>query len=218
MCCNLHQVTNAKKGELKGLLLFQLLVQLMLRRFSMVFGWLMVLSAVFLLVPGCTPHESDHSAPKIEQLKDCKEVPIVVRFFPESKLSELQDTILNDPPITITIMKAYLDSFVVNEFDSEGRLYRDQYRDAAVRLTIRKQQQTISDTLFSKNSFRQLTSVDFLKSAVLQQYSFEKMSGDSLVFFGTINRPETDIAVDFYHYFDLKTCSYRLDIVPDDEE
>ena len=59
------------------------------------------------------------------------------RFFPKEKTVEEFDTLIIDKNLEISITKSYLDSFVTNEFENEGKKQVEKYRDAEISLKIK---------------------------------------------------------------------------------
>ena len=75
------------------------------------------------------------------------------RFFPKEKTVEKFDTLIVDKNLEIRITKSYLDSFVTNEFENEGKKQVDKYRDAEISLKIKQDNKILLDTLFRKENF-----------------------------------------------------------------
>ena len=63
------------------------------------------------------------------------------------------DTLIVDKNLEIIITKSYLDSFVTNEFEIEGKKQVDKYRDAEISLKIKQDNKILLDTLFRKENF-----------------------------------------------------------------
>lgn len=136
------------------------------------------------------------------------------RFFPASKTAETFDTLIADKPIQISIIRRYLDSYVVNEYEANGKKQMNKYRDAEIALTIKQKAQTLIDTVFRKEQFLQYSKQDFMDIAIFHNYWFNKLDKDKIELLGVISKPETDMAIDFHHSFDLKrkklTCKQEI--------
>ncbi|GAA4280002.1 hypothetical protein GCM10022260_04230 [Gaetbulibacter aestuarii] len=135
---------------------------------------------------------------------------VVERYFPkENEITEF-DTIIAAKNLKISIENKTLDTYVTNEFESQGTKYIDKYRDYEKHLIINLANQRILDTVFNKKDFDSLAGQDFLKIANFHAYWFNKMENDTLEFFGVISKPETDISFAFYHFFDLKSRTFEI--------
>ena len=140
------------------------------------------------------------------------------RFFPKEKTVEKFDTLIVDKNIKISITKSYLDSFVTNEFENEGKKQVDKYRDAEISLKIKQDNKTLLDTLFRKENFNNYIDNNFQKIAVFHGYWLNEIDNEKIQFFGTIAKPETDWAFDFHHNFYFKDKSLKIEIVEQNEE
>jgi hypothetical protein len=126
------------------------------------------------------------------------------RFFPETKATEKFDTLIADKQFQITIIRTDLDSYVINEYEDNGKKQIDKYRDAEIALTIKQKTQTLLDTVFRKEQFSKYGEKGFMDIAIFHNYWFNKLNNDKIELFGVISKPETDWTIDFHHYFDLK--------------
>lgn len=133
---------------------------------------------------------------------------IIERYFPKEKESVEFDTTITSKKISIRIISRHLDSFVVDEFETEDAKYIDKYRDSEKQVIITKSNRTIIDTVIRKGDFIALTGPDLLKIADFHNYWFRELRNDTIEFFGVINKPETDWGTPFYHYFDLKSETF----------
>jgi hypothetical protein len=140
------------------------------------------------------------------------------RFFPEKKETVKFDTLLADKQFQVTIIKTDLDSYVINEYDDNGKKQIDKYRDAEITLTIKQKSQTLLDTVFKKKQFSQYADKDFMNIAIFTNYWFNKLDKDKIELFGVISKPETDYTLAFYHYFDLTNRKLNYVEHTDDEE
>lgn len=125
------------------------------------------------------------------------------RFFPETKATEKFDTLIADKQILVTIIRRNLDSYVVNEYQDNGKKQIDKYRDVEIALTIKQKSQTLLDTVFRKEQFSKSGDKGFMDAAIFHNYWFNKLDKDKIELFGVISKPETDWTIDFHHYFDL---------------
>ena len=137
-------------------------------------------------------------------------VELVERFFPKTKESVRIDTLIQSLDLEISIVSSTIDSYVVNEFESEGIKYIDKYRDYQNCLIIQKDGEKIVDTVFTKKTFSEFTSQEFLDNANFHGYWVNKVTVDTIEFFGVISKPETDWTFPFYHYVDLKTSKFTV--------
>ena len=140
------------------------------------------------------------------------------RFFPKEKKVEKFDTLIIDKNLEISITKSYLDSFVTNEFENEGKKQVDKYRDAEISLKIKQDNKILLDTLFRKENFNNYIEENFQKIAVFHDYWLDGIDNEKIQFFGTISKPETDWAFDFRHNFYFKNKSLKTEIVVENEE
>jgi len=140
------------------------------------------------------------------------------RFIPETKKTEKFDTIIADRKIHITIKRTDLDSYVINEYEENGNKQIDKYRDAEISLTIKRNSQILLDTIFIKKQFSKYADNGFMDIAIFHNYWFNKLDKDKIEFFGSISKPETDYAIDFYHYFDLTNRKLTFIQKPEEDE
>jgi len=140
------------------------------------------------------------------------------RFFPKKKTVEKFDTLIFDKNLEISITKSYLDSFVTNEFENEGKKQVEKYRDAEISLKIKQDNKILLDTLFRKENFNNYIDENFQNIAVFHGYWLERIDHEKIQFFGTISKPETDWAFDFHHNFYFKNKSLKTEIVEETEE
>ncbi|MCB4807980.1 DUF4738 domain-containing protein [Tamlana sp. 62-3] len=156
-----------------------------------------------------TPNEQIDSL-TIPESKSQKDEIIIERYFPEENETVKFDTIVSALNIKISIKSTTLDSYVTNEFKTDGVKHIDKYRDSEKHLIIKKYNEVVIDTVFKKNDFRELTGQDFLKIANLHGYWFNKIENDTIELFGVISKPETDWSVAFYHFINLKSMTFEL--------
>lgn len=140
------------------------------------------------------------------------------RFFPKEKTVEKFDTLIIDKNLEINITKSYLDSFVTNELDIEGKKQVDKYRDAEISLKIKKDNKILLDTLFRKENFNNYIDNNFQNIAVFHGYWLDGIDNEKIQFSGTISKPETDWAFDFHHNFNFKDKSLKTEILEETEE
>ncbi len=140
------------------------------------------------------------------------------RFFPETKATEKFDTLIADKQLQITIIRTDLDSYVVNEYEENGKKQIDKYRDAEIVLTIKQNSQTLLDTVFRKEQFSKYGEKGFMDIAIFHNYWFNKLDKDKIELFGVISKPETDWTIDFHHYYDLTNRKLTFKQEINDEE
>jgi hypothetical protein len=142
---------------------------------------------------------------------------VVERYFPKEKYIVKYDTIVTARNLRISIQNRFLDSFVTNEFESDGIKHIDKYRDSEKHLVIKISNEILVDTIFKKNDFVENAGQDFLKIADFHGYWFNEIKDDTIELFGVISKPETDWSFAFYHYFDLTTKTFKVEEHIDDE-
>jgi len=181
---------------------------------------LILISLVTLLLLACNSKTDNKS--KIVETTDSSTASLTniisERFFPESKATEKFDTLIVNKQLQVTIIRTDLDSYVVNEYEDNGKKQIDKYRDAEIALTIKQNSQTLLDTVFRKEQFSKYGDKGFMDIAIFHNYWFNKLDKDRIELFGVISKPETDWTIDFHHYFDLtsKTLTFKQEM--NDEE
>ena len=140
------------------------------------------------------------------------------RFFPKEKTVEKFDTLIIDKNLEISITKSYLDSFVTNDFEIEGKKQVDKYRDAEISLKIKQDNKILLDTLFRKENFNNYIDNNFQNIAVFHGYWLDEIDHEKIQFFGTISKPETDWAFEFRHNFYFKNKSLKTEIIEETKE
>ena len=140
------------------------------------------------------------------------------RFFPENKATEKFDTLIVNKQLQVTIIRTDLDSYVVNEYEDNGKKKIDKYRDAEIALTIKQNSQTLLDTVFRKEQFSKYGDKGFMDIAIFHNYWFNKLDKDRIELLGVISKPETDWTIDFHHYFDLTSKIMTFKQEMNDEE
>ena len=140
------------------------------------------------------------------------------RFFPKEKTVEKFDTLIVDKNLEIIITKSYLDSFVTNEFENEGKKQVEKYRDAEISLKIKQDNKILLDTLFRKENFNNYINKNFQNIAVFHGYWLDGIDNEKIQFFGTISKPETDWAFDFHHNFYFKDKTLKTEMLEETEE
>jgi hypothetical protein len=163
-----------------------------------------------------TSHERIDSL-TIPESQNLKDKSIIERYFPEENETVKFDTIISALNLKISIKSTTLDSYVTNEFESDGRKYIDKYRDSKKHLKILSGNQVILDTTFVKETFVDYAGQEFLDISNLHRYWFNGIDENVLEFFGAINKPETDWSYAFYHFFDLSNQEFRIEEHIDEE-
>lgn len=139
-------------------------------------------------------------------------------LFPKEKTVEKFDTLIVDKNLEISITKSYLDSFVTNEFENEGKKQVEKYRDAEISLKIKQDNKILLDTLFRKENFNNYINKNFQNIAVFHGYWLDGIDNEKIQFFGTISKPETDWAFEFRHNFYFKNKSLKTEIIEETKE
>ena len=171
-----------------------------------------LLPIIFLTILSCSKRKEVFKKPIITSENPTD------RFFPKEKTVEKFDTLIIDKNLEISITKSYLNSFVTNEFEIEGKKQVDKYRDAEISLKIKQDNKILLDTLFRKENFNNYIDKDFQNIAVFYGYRLDGIDNEKIQFFGTISKPETDWAFDFQHNFYFKNKSLKTEIVEQNEE
>ncbi len=172
-----------------------------------------LLPIIFLTILSCSKRKEVYNKPIITSENSTD------RFFPKEKTVEKFDTLIVDKNLEISITKSYLDSFVTNEFEIEGKKKQvDKYRDAEISLKIKQDNKILLDTLFRKENFNNYINKNFQNIAVFHGYWLDGIDNEKIQFFGTISKPETDWAFDFRHNFYFKNKSLKTEILEETEE
>lgn len=171
-----------------------------------------LLPIIFLTILSCSKRKEVFKKPIITSENPTD------RFFPKEKTVEKFDTLIIDKNLEISITKSYLDSFVTNEFEIEGKKQVDKYRDAEISLKIKQDNKILLDTLFRKENFNNYIDKDFQNIAVFHGYWLDGIDNEKIQFFGTISKPETDWAFDFRHNFYFKNKSLKTEIIEETKE
>lgn len=135
---------------------------------------------------------------------------VVERFFPLTKEVIISDTLIQNQGIRISISQKPLDSYVINEFDSDGIKNIHKYRDFENHLIIEKDSKILTDTIFRKNDFLENTGQDFQKISIFHGYWFREIKENQIELFGVLSKPETDYSFGFQHFFDLNSSKFEI--------
>ena len=171
-----------------------------------------LLPIIFLTILSCSKRKEVFNKPIITSENPTD------RFFPKAKTVEKFDTLIVDKNLEISITKSYLDSFVTNEFENEGKKQVEKYRDAEISLKIKQDNKILLDTLFRKENFNNYIDKNFQKIAVFHGYWLDGIDNEKIQFFGTISKPETDWAFDFQHNFYFKDKTLKTEMLEETEE
>ncbi|TDW51436.1 uncharacterized protein DUF4738 [Flavobacterium sp. 270] len=155
--------------------------------------------------------------PVVKIPKKIEKISQTERFIPLEKTVKKFDTILSEHQIQISITKKDLDSYVINQYEIDGKKQIDKYRDAIILLKIRKKSEVILDTIFRKEQFENHCGRQFKNIAIFHNYWFESIDENQIQFFGVISQPETDNSLSFYHYFNLKNKTFKFVKMVDEE-
>ncbi|WP_103070135.1 DUF4738 domain-containing protein [Aquimarina sediminis] len=142
----------------------------------------------------------------------------IERFFPLEKETIKTDTLIRNLDIQISIIQNSLDSYVVNEFDSDGVKNIHKYRDFEHQLIIKKGTKVLIDTIFKKEKFVQNAGQQLIDISRFHGYSFNKVKDEQIELFGVISKPEgDDWTFAFQHFFDVNTGKFEIKKSVDDE-
>jgi len=141
----------------------------------------------------------------------------IERFFPLEKETIKNDTLIENQNIQISIIRKALDSYVVNEFDSDGVKNIHKYRDFENHLKIKKDAEILIDTIFRKRNFIENTGKEFQEISIFHGYWFREIKDNRIELFGVISKPETDYTYAFQHFFDIKSGKFEIKNSIDEE-
>lgn len=142
---------------------------------------------------------------------------ITEKYFPAENTASIKDTLVQSLGIQIIITERTLDSYVTNEHTEEKTKYIDKYRDIERTVKITRNKEVLVDTVFNKEMFKGILNQDFMNIANFYGYWINNVTADKIEFFGTIGKPETDWTFAFYHYFDVKTKTFEIKELVDEE-
>ncbi|MES2388443.1 MAG: hypothetical protein V4543_10615 [Bacteroidota bacterium] len=138
--------------------------------------------AVFLLTASCSTadekQESNNlaiadSAKNLKSSEDASDFGTTTdshKIYPETKTTEIFDTVLAGRGVQITIKKKYLDTYVSKAYEMDGVNYTEKYRDSEIWLTIKEKNRIALDTIFRKEQFLQDADQEFSKIAIFGNY------------------------------------------------
>jgi len=143
-------------------------------------------------------------------LNQADSIDIVERYFPENTEANRTDTLIQNLNLKISIIQKPIDSYVIDEFESDGKKHVHKYRNYENHLIVKKGEQILIDTILTKQNLISYTDQKFLDVAIFQGYWFNKSDDKKIELFGVISKPETDWSFAFYHYFDLTTLKFDI--------
>ena len=153
-----------------------------------------------------TIEEGKLKSPVNPKIKDS----IIEKFFPDTKDPIKNDTLIQNRGIQISIVQIPLDSYVVNEFNSDGIKNIHKYRDFENHLIIEKNSVTLIDTIFRKENFLENTGQEFQEISVFHGYWFREIKDNQIELFGMLSKPETDYSFGFQHFFDMTSGEFKI--------
>ncbi|WP_299246226.1 DUF4738 domain-containing protein [uncultured Aquimarina sp.] len=157
--------------------------------------------------------QNEKSVEKTQPIHDTIE-----RFFPLEKETIKKDTLIKNLDIRISIVQNSLDSYVVDEFDSDGVKNIHKYRDSEHHLTINKGAKVLIDTIFKKDEFVENAGQQLIDISRFHGYWFNKIKDEQIELFGVISKPEgDDWTFAFKHLFDIRTGRFEIKESVDDE-
>lgn len=122
----------------------------------------------------------------------------------------ITDTTDQTSGIRITLTESTLDSYVTNQHGNDSVKYIDKYRDTEWSVKVLRNNEVLTDTVFSKENFGDHLESEFLGVANFHGYWIRRIQPDKIEFFGVIAKPETDWSFAFYHYLDLRTRKFAV--------
>ena len=131
----------------------------------------------------------------------------------------VEDTLIGNGSIRVVISNKRLDTHVRQEYKTDDKTKIDNYLDLGKRIQIFQDGAELIDTVFTKNNFDSYLGTDFLEKAILKGYWLDDFNDEnsSLIFFGTITKPETDWTFAFYHIFSLEKEQFMVQIYEDEK-
>ncbi|SHJ28434.1 DUF4738 domain-containing protein [Aquimarina spongiae] len=135
---------------------------------------------------------------------------IIEKFFPDTKDPIKNDTLIQNRGIRISIVQTPLDSYVVNEFNSDGIKNIHKYRDFENHLIIETDSKILTDTVFRKVNFLENTGQEFQEISVFHGYWFSEIKDNQIELFGILSKPETDYSFGFQHFFDITSGEFKI--------
>lgn len=149
---------------------------------------------------------------------------VIERYYPEEKGIIRFDTIFSERELKISIESKFLETFVIDKYESDGILYIDKYRDSEKHLTIALTNEVVIDTVFRKNDLLKYVGPEFLNIAIFHGFWLDNISKDTIIFFAVISKPETDWSYLFHYEFDIESRSITInekrtnDLIPQPNE
>ena len=175
------------------------------------------LTILFLSIISCSKKQSEE-LPIFTNLKD---TVLNVQEIRKSELnkSEKFDTLLSNQQLHISIKKSKSNTHVISEyFDENNAKAFLKYDNNEISVIIKHKSKVVLDTIFKKENFLEILDQDFFNVAVLYEYQFSKIANDRIVFYGSIQKPDTDWIVQFNHHYDLKTNTFSIEELVEEED
>ncbi len=135
---------------------------------------------------------------------------LVEKFFPSTRETTKNDTLIQNLGIRISIVQKPLESYIINEFISDGVKNIHKYRDFENHLVIEKGSKKIIDTIFRKENFLENTGHEFQEISIFHGYWFREAKDNQVEIFGMLSKPETDYSFAFQHFFNLKSGIFEI--------
>jgi len=127
------------------------------------------------------------------------------------------DTLVSNGSLRILISFKNLDTYVNQEYaTSEGEKV-DSYRDIARNIQIFKDGEVVADTVIKKQSFGTFLDEDFMVNAIFRNYWIDSFDANSVTFFGTISKPDTDWAFPFFHIYSFESKQFTVERLEEEE-
>ncbi|MDR6240489.1 hypothetical protein [Aureibacter tunicatorum] len=142
-----------------------------------------------------------------------------IRYFPE--LGELDESVSIEEiaEYLITIKKTALDSSYIEQMlEDDSVTYKYRYRNYFVNLVIETEDEVILNTNIYKDDFKPYMDNDFYSKSYFFNYSVKEFNNDSIVFWTNINVPESCWGQRFIHTFDLKSKSFTIEEMVEEDE
>lgn len=172
---------------------------------------------LFLSIIPCSKKQSEE-LPIFTNLKD---TVLNIQEIRKSDLnkSEKFDTLLSNQQLHISIKKSKSNTHVISEyFDENIAKAFLKYDNNEISVVIKHKSKVVLDTIFKKENFLEILDQNFFNVAVLYEYQFSKIANDSIVFYGSIQKPDPDWIVRFNHHYDLKTNTFSIEELDEDED
>ena len=168
---------------------------------------ILLITSICFIVLGC-----GYSGKSTASQTTNDELPIVRSYHPKEKIEQTKDTLIHESWVLSVRSKA-LGTYVTQEFEDEEEIRAYHYRNFSYKVTLKRENEAMLDTVLYKEAFKSLLDPAFLDSAIFRNYSFERydLKARQLYFFGIITKPDTDWTWAFYHIYSLESNDFVIE-------